>query len=138
MVVYLQYHKAHFLQKLKGLITYFTRCKITIIPPRCWIFHRYKCLPFFANAFIVVPFFYPSVKSFFINFVRVFWIFFKLTSVYLMLYFFLVVWVIQYYESRPCILNSNCLFVPVSYFFQCNLFFSRNIMSKYQNVFRIY
>ena len=36
------------------------------------IFHRYKFLPFFANASIFVPFFCPGVNSFFIDFARVF------------------------------------------------------------------
>ena len=106
------------------------RFNITINLPRCWIFHRYKLLSFFDNAFTVALFFYPGVNSFFINNVRVFSNFFKWTSVYLILYVFLVLWVISYYKYRLFILNCICLFVPVFYFVQCNLFFSRNIMSK--------
>ena len=106
------------------------RFNITINLGRFWIFHRYKLLSFFDNAVTVVLFFYPGVNSFFINNVRVFSNFFKWTSVYLILYFFPVLWVLSYYKYGLFILNCSCLFVPVFYFFQCNLIFSRNIMSK--------
>ena len=66
---------------------------ITIHLPRCWIFHRYKFLSFYANAFVVVPFSYPGVNFSFINFAKVFWNFLKWTSVYLILDFLFVIWI---------------------------------------------
>ena len=89
-------------------------------------------LPF--SCVLTLPYIFPDVESFNVinifHFLLMLLLLYLLFSVYLMWYLFLIVRVIEYYESRPFISNYNCLFVPVSYFFQCNLFFSSNIMLK--------